>query len=210
MAPLWRMLADALHEGGGPASRSWTERLASEPDAVARAASWLVPKRAVIVTHSASSTVVAAVRVARKRVRRVVCTESLPGGEGARLARRLVREGFDAVAVPDAEMARAAFEADIVLAGADAVTDQGVVNKVGTYLLSLTAREAGVPFYPVAGTSKLVPDAAWVPERAPRYDRTPYGLVDGVVCEDGALGAGAVRRAVRRIAIPEELLRIVR
>ena len=210
MAPLWRMLADAFREGGSAASRSWTDRLASEPDAVARAGSWLVPRRAVVLTHSASSTVVAAIRVARKRVRRVVCSESLPGGEGARLARRLSRDGFDTTVVADAEMARASGEADLVLTGADAVTEHGVVNKVGTHLLALAAREAGVPLYAVAGSSKLLPDAAWVPARAPRYDRTPHVLVDGVVCEDGSLGAGAVRRAVRRIAIPDELLRIVR
>jgi translation initiation factor 2B subunit (eIF-2B alpha/beta/delta family) len=106
-------------------------------------------------------------------------------------------------------MANAAEDADLVLVGADAVTEEGVVNKLGTRLLALAAAGAGVPCYAVAGTTKLLPAAAWAPERARLYDRTPPAALDGVASDDGVLGPGAVRRAVRRIDIPDELLRIV-
>lgn len=210
MAPLWRMLADAIERSPADASRRWVERLGAETDGVAHASRWVLGRRSVVVTHSASSSVVAALRAARSRVRAVVCTESRPGEEGVRLARRLARHGFAASVVPDAEMVRACAGADLVLTGADAVTDLGAVNKTGTYLLALAARETGTPAYVLAGTSKLMPDVAWVAERAPLYDRTPLDLLDGVVSERGTMKASAVRRAARRIVMPDELLRIVR
>ena len=48
-------------------------------------------------------------------------------------------------------------QADLVMVGADAVTDQGVVNKAGTRLLALAAHAAGVPVYAAADSGKLSP-----------------------------------------------------
>jgi len=48
-------------------------------------------------------------------------------------------------------------QADVVLVGADAITEQGAVNKTGTHLLALAARAAGVPMYAVADSGKLSP-----------------------------------------------------
>lgn len=48
-------------------------------------------------------------------------------------------------------------QADLVLLGADAVTATAAVNKAGSRLLALAAREAGVPCYVAADTWKLCP-----------------------------------------------------
>lgn len=48
-------------------------------------------------------------------------------------------------------------QADLVLVGADAVTDAAIVNKAGTCLLTLAAQAAGVPVYAAADTGKLSP-----------------------------------------------------
>ena len=48
-------------------------------------------------------------------------------------------------------------EADLVLVGADAVTHEAAVNKAGTRLLALAAREAGVKMCVVADSGKLSP-----------------------------------------------------
>jgi translation initiation factor eIF-2B subunit delta len=207
MGPLWRMFGDALERSPAESSRRGLERLAFEADAIVHAARWVfTARRSVVVTHSASSSVTAALRTARSRVRAVICTESRPGEEGARLARRLSREGFDARVVPDAEMARVCASVDLALTGADAVTDEGAINKVGTHLLALAARENEAPFYVLAGTSKLLPQ---FPLRAALYESTPLSLLSGVVSERGTMSAAAVRRAVRRIEVPAELLRLV-
>jgi translation initiation factor 2B subunit (eIF-2B alpha/beta/delta family) len=48
-------------------------------------------------------------------------------------------------------------EADIVLLGADALTQRGAVNKVGSRLIALAAREAGVPVYACCDGGKVAP-----------------------------------------------------
>lgn len=210
MAPVWRLLSAALADEPGRASRRFLAQIEAEPAALAHAASWVIGRRAVILTHSSSSSVVAALRSARKRVSVVICTESNPGGEGKRLARHLAREGFAVATVPDTAMMGAAERADVVITGADAVTEDGAVNKVGTYLLALAARESGTPCYTIAGSSKLIPSSVWERVAAPLYERTPLGLFDGIIAERGTLSPAAVRRAVRRIDVPRDLTKVLR
>ena len=206
MAPLWRLGAATLSaKDHRAAARRFGEALAVESDGVARAAEWALPRRAVVVTHSASSNVFAALVRHHARVTRVICTVSLPGGEGRALARRLEREGIETEVVPDAAVGRAASEADVALCGADAITEQAAVNKVGTMLLALAAEQAGIGFYVLAGTSKFLPARAWRPDDAPAYEATPLALVDAVVTERGPMGTAAIRRAVRRIELPRAL-----
>lgn len=210
MAPLWRLLAEALQTDPRIAARTFADRIASEAGGAAHAAAWVVGRRSVVLTHSASSSVAATLRAARKRVSLVLCTESNPGGEGRSFARRLAREDFAVETVADAAMIGAAGRADLVLTGADAVTEGGAVNKIGTHLLALAAREAGTPCYAIAGSTKMLPDAVWRRTTAPLYDQTPLALLDGVVTERGVLNAGAVRRAARRVRVPPDLLRVLR
>lgn len=210
MAPLWRIFAIAL-EGSPRDLKRFRARLEAEGAGVVRAAAgWAIPRRTTALTHSASSSVTATLRASRKRVVEVICTVSLPGGEGRPLARRLERDGFEVRVVADAEIGRACADAGVALVGADAVTEAGVVNKVGTLLVAMAAREAGVPCYALAGTSKLLPGAAWNPEAAPAYEATPLGLFDAVITERGPMGPGAVRRTVSRIEIPRRLIALVR
>ncbi|MEF8830310.1 MAG: initiation factor 2B, partial [Halobacteriales archaeon] len=106
---------------------------------------------------------------------------------------------------------------DVVLVGADAVlADGGVVNKVGTRASALAAAREGVACYAVAARAKVAPgresgegngrypslgaaDPAGVYDgdaaldvAAPLFDVTPPDLLDGVVTEDGVLGAGEI------------------
>lgn len=48
-------------------------------------------------------------------------------------------------------------QADLVLVGADAITEGAALNKAGTHLLALAAHAAGVLVYVAADTSKLSP-----------------------------------------------------
>jgi len=59
--------------------------------------------------------------------------------------------------ITDAQAALFAARADEHRVGADAVTEAGVVNKVGTHAAALAARAASVPVYAVADTFKLSP-----------------------------------------------------
>jgi len=60
--------------------------------------------------------------------------------------------------ITDAQIGLALREADALLVGADAITDDNcLINKVGTEAAVLMARELGVPAYAVCQTHKIVP-----------------------------------------------------
>ncbi len=206
MAPLWRLGASTLGaRDHRAAARRFGAAIASEGTEVARAAEWALPKRAVVLTHSSSSNVYAALERHRNRIARVLCTASIPGGEGRTLARRLERAGLSTEVVPDAAIGRAAANASVAFVGADAITEDAAINKVGTLLVALAAQEAGIGFYVLAGTSKLLPARAWHPDDAPLYEATPLALIDAVISERGPLGTASIRRAVRRVELPRTL-----
>jgi translation initiation factor 2B subunit (eIF-2B alpha/beta/delta family) len=117
-----------------------------------------------ILTHSRSSTVERVLsRLAPPA--RVVVSESHPGLEGHDLARHLAENGAQVDIVTDAELALVVGEVDAVLVGADAIlADGSVINKVGTHLLALAAREREIPFYVCAESFKLTGGTSFEPE----------------------------------------------
>jgi translation initiation factor 2B subunit (eIF-2B alpha/beta/delta family) len=150
----------------------------------ARNARRLLPSSGTVVTLSYSSTVVAALQ---RRRGQVIVAESLPGGEGERMARALRRRGTRAIVVPDATVAAWVTEADAVVFGADAVTRRGVINKVGSRLLALAARAERCPCYVVADTSKFaLPGSRFpLPDLGPGdvFEYVALALVTRVITE---------------------------
>jgi translation initiation factor eIF-2B subunit delta len=175
MASVW----NAVH-ATEPAA--FARALRQDVRATVRAARRHLPSRAVVLTLSYSSTVLAALS---RRDLRVVVGESLPGGEGRTTARRLSRKGVTARVVPDTMMAVAAQRADCAVVGADAVTPDAVINKVGTRLLALACRDADIPCYVLADSSKIV-SAEWPPPDLARhrlFEATPRHIFTAVVSE---------------------------
>ncbi len=116
-------------------------------DCAAHAARSLGSGRTVI-THSLSSTVLEVCRSLKDDGLRVIVTESRPLEEGRQLAERLSIWNVPTLYITDAQMGLFVARADTALVGADSVlADGSVVNKAGTSLLALAAREQGVPFY---------------------------------------------------------------
>ena len=211
MGSLWR-LAAAVHDADDIALTAdrFREALQADADAAADGLRWAVGRRRVtVVTCSASGSVERALDRVATRVAGVRCMVSLPGGEGRPLAKRLERAGFETEVVPDAAVARACDDADLVLVGADAVTEEGVVNKIGTYPLALAAFEAGIGCYAIATTSKFVPASLGL-DRDERFETTPLSMFDAVLTERGPRRSGAIKRAIARIDIPAPIARIGR
>ncbi|MFQ6132762.1 MAG: translation initiation factor eIF-2B [Armatimonadota bacterium] len=194
------------------------ERLEAAPAAIARHALVLLPEQGVVLTISRSSTVLACFEAALREGRhlRVICPESRPMCEGVALARALAGMGAEVMLISDGMATPQAERADLVLVGGDALTEQGLVNKAGTYGLALAAREAGVPLYAACGREKLLPpdcahlfgedphDAAeLLPEPIEGvealnlyFDLTPLDLLTGVITEEGVL---TPRRGLERL-----------
>jgi len=115
-------------------------------DAAARVAE-LIPSGATVLTHSLSSTVREVLGQLQGRAT-VIFSESRPRLEGHRFGQWLSAGKLSGQLITDAQLGHFAALADVALVGADAVLSDGsVVNKVGTYLLALAARDNDLPFY---------------------------------------------------------------
>jgi translation initiation factor 2B subunit (eIF-2B alpha/beta/delta family) len=121
-------------------------------------AAQLIKEGSVVLTHSRSSTVIAAFKKAREQGRTfsVIATESRPQFEGRRLAAALAGLGINVVFIADAAAAIELSRADFVLVGADTITPQFLVNKIGTRMIALAARELNLSVYALSDTSKLI------------------------------------------------------
>ncbi|MCY3413887.1 MAG: S-methyl-5-thioribose-1-phosphate isomerase [Candidatus Heimdallarchaeota archaeon] len=84
---------------------------------------------------------------------RAICTETRPRYQGRKTAMELVEAGIPTIQVVDSGMRWIARREsiDLIMIGLDAVTSQGtVLNKIGSRLLALAAKESDIPLY-VAG-----------------------------------------------------------
>jgi translation initiation factor 2B subunit (eIF-2B alpha/beta/delta family) len=186
----------------------------------------LTANGAWIATLSHSGVVREALLAAARAGRepRVLVAESRPRLEGRALAALLAPAGVPVWLLADAALPLLVSQAAAVWIGADAVTDRGVLNKVGSYALALAAREHSVPVYALAERRKFVPAAtpalriaemppeeiwdAAPPGVRPRnvyFELVPLELLRGVVVEDAVIGTGEAGQLALERALPEEL-----
>ncbi len=102
-----------------------------------------------VTTISKSGIVARAIKLGVPR--KVYVLVSRPGEEG-----KLMAEKVGAKIVEDSEMGWFVRRSDVVVCGADALTKNGFVNKVGTLPLALTAKHFGVEFYVASPLYKFV------------------------------------------------------
>jgi len=171
---------------------------------------------AAVATLSRSGTVRAA--LAALSPDRLVVAESRPEREGVGVAEWAAGDTDTAVTLTTEAGLPTAFACDgvdAVLVGADSITPDGdVVNKTGTRILVLAARDAGIPVFVAASAFKIRPPGgdsvaptteqtspaeavydgdADVSVHVPTFETVSGGLVDGVATEDGILDADGIR-----------------
>lgn len=182
-------------------------QLSDATSAMARHARQALPDTPVIMTHSASSAVLALFRSLAKDKKpfSVICTQSSPGFEGHTLARTLDGLSVPVTLITDAQMALFVPQADVVVTGCDTwFTDGWFINKSGTHLLALAARASGTPFWVLAdsfrnsdadpanvileemsGDELRAPSGRWITPRNVYFELVPRGLVSRRISEQG-------------------------
>jgi ribose 1,5-bisphosphate isomerase len=230
MCPLMRLasavVSTAFEAGDGAqalsaaknAALKFVDRSASNAGLAALHASRMVHTGAGILTHSRSSTVIKALTEARRAGKdfSVFATESRPLCEGRSLAKALAGEGIHVALIADASASLVIDRVDIIFVGADKITPEYLVNKIGTSMIALAARERGVPVYAVCDSSKLIAKDYFASPRrneeragelwpdAPSgvtvsnfyFERIPLTWITGIITEEGALSSlEAARRA---------------
>ncbi|MDP2917454.1 MAG: hypothetical protein Q8O16_05945 [Dehalococcoidia bacterium] len=179
---------------------------------IARHASELIAGGDRIMTHSYSSTVVAALKAAFRKHPDIeaIVTRSGAGRIEEKTAKQLSASGIPVAFIDDTALGLYVKMATKVLVGADRICSDGsLVNGIGTYPLALASAKAGVPFYVLCETLKFDPrlkgDEVELEEKQPSevlepgrlppevkvanpyFDVTPPELITGVVTEDGLL-----------------------
>ncbi len=189
---------------------------------LSRRAVALMPSGITVATHSASSTVLAAFKWATKAGRQlfVICHESRPGFEGRYLASELAAAHVEVTLTADAAMYENVRASELVIIGADSMSDKGIVGKLGTAALVTCAKWLGVPCYVLADTNKIWPSALGpqpIKERPPQeiwddapsgvkiinhyYDTASWDAISGVVTEQGLLTDKEIRQQSRQRAV---------
>lgn len=163
------------------------------------------------------------IRAAQKRDMdfKMVCMETRPYFQGARLTASVAEEmGVDVTVITD-NMAAYAFEkgmVDVFTSAADVITMQGhVINKIGTYQLALLCKHFGINYYATGMPNRKHNDASSVKIEMrdpnlvleamgvrltregvkgwyPAFDITPPDLVSAIVTDKGAYKASEVHK----------------
>jgi translation initiation factor eIF-2B subunit delta len=172
---------------------------------IAKHATGLLGPGKTLMTHSLSSTVIAICQRLKDHGLRVILTESRPLCEGRRLARQLSAWAVPTTYITDAQIGLFVDQADAVIVGADSLLEDGsIINKAGTYLLALAARDRKVPFYACCESFKCpgkngpmpkleemaiaelqIPGWPHVTPRNIYFEMTPATLISGWITEKG-------------------------
>jgi methylthioribose-1-phosphate isomerase len=167
------------------------------------------------VDYGTALGVIRAARDQGKRIR-VIATETRPKLQGARLTTyELMNEGVPVTLITDNMVGYIMYKQLVqkVIVGADRIVRDAVINKIGTYLIAVSAKEHNIPFYVAApkSTFDMKSKAAdvTIEERRgeevthlysyrtapkgvniinPAFDITPLEYVTAIICEDAILG----------------------
>ena len=185
----------------------------------------LIPEGAKVLTHSYSSTVLRTLIDARYEGKEfeVICTESRPMCEGLQMARKLSEHRIKVQVQIDCAVPYMMKDVALVLVGADCLTPYGLVNKVGTYSLAISAKERGIHFYALCGTEKLLgagmakkyrilrkdPQEIWsdAPEDVDvfnfYFDATPLKYLTAIFTEEGMLRGNEIIRRFQKMKVSD-------
>jgi len=111
-----------------------------------------------VLCHGHSRVVLAVLRRAASAGRQfsVIVTEGRPDETGLGMARLISELGVPVTMVLDSAVGYIMEEVDMALVGAEAVAENGgIINKLGTYSVSLSARAHNVPVYVAAESYKF-------------------------------------------------------
>ncbi|MGD8564858.1 MAG: S-methyl-5-thioribose-1-phosphate isomerase [Candidatus Bathyarchaeota archaeon] len=181
-----------------------------------------VTENSVIFTHCHSSTVTSLFKKAKQDGKsfKIICTETRPLFQGRITVGEMLELGVDSTLIVDSAARYFMNQADFVVVGADAITSEGnVINKIGTSMIALAAKEARTPFYVACELLKFDPatiygDYEKIEERNPReiwmkppenlsirnpaFDITRRDFIHAIICEEGIISPHSITEVIHR------------
>lgn len=181
-----------------------------------------------ILTYSFSGGVFSILKKAKEKGKRfeVIVSESRPAFEGRKLALSLGKLGIPVTLVTDVALSLYVKESDLILVGADCISEKSFVNKVGTYGLSLLADEFGIPFYVASDRTKFIskkwrksPKHLTDPEEVlsrklknvkaenQYFEEIPLLYCKKIITPDGFISPAQIPAEIRKTKISRKLIR---
>ncbi len=166
------------------------------------------------VDYGTALGVIRAARDAGKNIN-VICDETRPRGQGASLSVwEMQQENIPVKLIPDVASGflMSQGKIDKVVIGADRIAKGGVVNKIGSFMVAMAAKQHDVPFYVAAplstfdmnasifdtvieerdgdevryyGGARICPEGTEVIN--PAFDITPKEFIAGIITENGII-----------------------
>ncbi|OLS27804.1 MAG: Ribose 1,5-bisphosphate isomerase [Candidatus Heimdallarchaeota archaeon LC_2] len=207
-------------------SNDYVKLLKSTKEKIIQAGSQRIQDGYTVMTHCHSSTTSEIFIRAFESGKNIkaICTETRPRYQGRRTARELVEAGIPTTMVVDSSMRWILKKAsiDMIVIGMDAVTSQGtILNKIGSRLLSLAAKESDIPFYVAGSLLKFDSDTIfgmrtiiemrddteitsdWIDAPSglklfnPAFESVSRDLIDALITEEGVFPPSIVHEIVR-------------
>ncbi|MBS7642105.1 ribose 1,5-bisphosphate isomerase [Candidatus Bathyarchaeota archaeon] len=197
------------------AGREFLRRVDEAKKVIAKIGSKRIVDGDIILTHCNSSAVIAILTEAKRQGKdiKVIATETRPKFQGRLTAMQLAEAGIPVTLIVDSAARFFMKKVDKVFVGADAVASNGaVVNKIGTSMIALAAKEARVRVFVAAETYKFSPETIigelikieerspdevvskeflerypLVSVRNPSFDVTPPDYIDLIITEKGII-----------------------
>ncbi len=203
-------------------SSRFLETLELMKEKIAAIGSKRISHHSRVLTHCHSSTVTSMLRKAKLdgKAFEVVCTESRPVFQGRITAKEMLDSGIRTTIIVDSAVRHFMNEIDLVVVGADAITSEGnIINKIGTSMVALAAKEARTPLYVVSELLKFDPvtirgDYERIEERSPKevwadspsgliirnpaFDVTRREFIHGIICEEGIISPHSISELMHR------------
>ncbi len=179
---------------------------------IAKNGSKLIKNNYKIMTHCHSGEALAVIKQAWKNGKRfsIIATETDPLEQGVKTAKELSKLKIPVTLITDSAVGYFMKDTDVVMVGADSIRKkEGIINKTGTYLLALSAKDSNKPFYVAANSLKFDRRKKFIIEerpakevykellhpgklkgiklRNPAFDVTPMKFVTGIITEKGIM-----------------------
>ncbi|MDP2672318.1 MAG: hypothetical protein Q8O84_00710 [Nanoarchaeota archaeon] len=140
----------------------------------------LIKNNQIIFTHCHSTNVVNALIYAKKKGKRfeVYNTETRPLFQGRKTAEELKRAGIKVTMFIDSALGVALKDTDIIFLGADALLKSGIINKIGSGVISKIAKQEKIPVYIIADSWKLAKNKIPIEQRNLNevWDKAPKNI----------------------------------
>ncbi len=184
-----------------------------------------------VLTFSASGSILAILKKAKENGKsfQVVVCESRPMLEGRLLARFLGNARIPVTLIADAAVGLFGKGMDLYLVGADSVSEEAFVNKIGTFSLGLLSREFGVPLFVACERSKFIasdwrisPLVDGNPEELlddellnvrvnnPYFEEVPLAFCRQVITNEGFLPPSEIPHYIRKTRLCRRLMDLIR